>query len=300
MKWHLLTESNRPSPESRTTLGALVRSAQSRIAESGSTSPRLDAEILLRHVMKLDRVGLFMRLEEDASQDIADGFESLVDERIAGQPIAYLTGTREFMGMSFAVSPDVLIPRPETELLVGWALEWLADRVNVSIVDVGTGSGAIAVSLAALDTSERNQIVGSDVSASALDIAMGNADRLLTPFRHEMLSFGVGSLLTWRQEPVDLVLANLPYLTPGQISENPDLNPEPRGALDGGADGLDLVRELIDELPRVLSPHGAVGLELDPAQIDTVEQLLRAKYPDGEIVVISDLAGHRRHVVLKR
>jgi release factor glutamine methyltransferase len=281
------------------TLGDLVRTAQKRIAASGSDSPRLDAEVLLRHVIRADRVGLFMRLDEVASQGVADAFLELVEWRVAGQPVAYLTGVREFMGLSFHVTPEVLIPRPETELLVEWALDWIGQRSDLVVVDVGTGSGAIAVSIAALDTSGANRVIGSDISAEALRIAEGNAGRLLTPFRRPNISFARGSLLTWRQNPVDLVLANLPYLTPGQIAGNPDLDAEPRLALDGGNDGLDLVRSLIFNLPRVLAPHGAAGLEVDPEQVDAVIGLLRDAFPGEEVEVISDLAGHRRHVVMR-
>jgi release factor glutamine methyltransferase len=295
-----LTEIDRPPRDTRTKLSDLVRSAQATIAAAGSTSPRLDAEVLLRHVLNVDRVGLFVRLEEEASQGVTDAFQKLVARRIEGEPIAYLTGTREFMGLAFSVTPAVLIPRPETELLVEWALDWLTARFDVSIVDVGTGSGAIAVSLATLDTSERNRIVGSDVSATALDVAQGNADRLLTPFRRSTMSFEQGSLLEWRHDPVDLVLANLPYLTPRQIAENPELDAEPRKALDGGSEGLDLVLSLIEDLPRVLSRKGAVGLELDPSQVDMVEALLHERFPGAAVEIISDLAGHRRHIVMTR
>jgi release factor glutamine methyltransferase len=281
------------------TLGDLVRTAQKRIAASGSDSPRLDAEVLLRHVIHVDRVGLFMRLDEHASQGVAEAFLDLVERRVTGQPVAYLTGMREFMGLAFHVTPDVLIPRPETELLVEWALDWLGQRSDLVVVDVGTGSGAIAVSIAALDTSAANRVIGSDISAEALRIAEGNAARLLTPFRRPNISFARGSLLTWRQEPVDLVLANLPYLTPRQIAGNPDLDAEPRLALDGGNDGLDLVRSLIFDLPRVFAPHGAAGLEVDPDQVDAVIDLLGDAFPEAEVEVISDLAGHRRHIVMR-
>jgi release factor glutamine methyltransferase len=282
------------------TLADLVRVAQQRIAESGSETARLDAEVLLRHVLRTDRIGLFMRLNESASEGVADAFNALVDQRVAGVPVAYLTGIREFMGFAFGVSPAVLIPRPETELLVEWALGWIGQRSDLTVLDVGTGSGAIAVSLAALDTSESNAITACDVSDEALEVAKANADRLLTPFRRKRLQFVNGSLLGWRIAPVDLVLANLPYLTPSQMASNPDLAEEPALALDGGTDGLDLVRGLITDLPRVLAPRGAVGLEVDPDQVDTVMALLAEAIPEGTVEVITDLAGHRRHVVLRR
>lgn len=286
------------SSHSPTTLGQLARDAQHRLEAAGSSSPRLDAEVLLRHVMRLDRVGLFTRLDDTASEGIEQTFLHLVEQRVAGYPIAYLTGVREFMGLSFSVNPDVLIPRPETELLVEWALEWLGQREQMVVIDIGTGSGAIAVSVAALDTSERNVVIGSDTSDAALSVAKANADRLLTPFRRPSIQFQLGSLLTWRDEPADLILANLPYLTPVRIAENPDLQAEPQNALDGGQDGLELVRSLIADLPRVLASHGAVGLELDPDQTGIVNGLLLEEFPGAAIETIHDLAGHARHVVM--
>jgi release factor glutamine methyltransferase len=281
-----------------TTLAQLVLQAQQRIAAAGSSSARLDAEVLLRHVLGLDRVGLFTRMNEPVPEGIAPAYHDLVAQRVAGVPIAYLTGSREFMGMDFSVSPDVLVPRPETELLVEWALTWLSGRANAVAIDVGTGSGAIAISLAALDTSSSNTIIASDISETALNIARANADRLLTPYRRQNTHIVPGSLLDWRDGPADLVLANLPYLTPGQIAENTDLRAEPQNALDGGRDGLDLVRALIADLPRVLAPHGAAGLELDPDQTAIVTELLSTTFPGATIVTIQDLAGHPRHVVM--
>lgn len=255
--------------------------------------------MLLRHVLGIDRTGLFMRLQDVTTIDVAAAFEILVQQRIAGMPVAYLTGHREFMGLDFLVTPDVLIPRPETELLVEWAGEWLWQRDQASVVDIGTGSGAIAISLAAT-TAVSHQITGGDLSANALDIATRNADLLLAPLQRARLDFVQGSLLDWRIEPVHLILANLPYLTPDQIAGNPDLDAEPRLALDGGIDGLDLVRELIERAPDLLTPDGAIGLELDPSQVAAASVLLHRVFPTAEIAIIPDLAGHSRHIIMTR
>jgi release factor glutamine methyltransferase len=279
------------------TAEALVRQAQTEIAASGSSSPRLDAEVLMRHVLGLDRVGWFLRRADMIADHEIAAFTHLVQRRLAGEPVAYLTGVREFMGLTFHVTPAVLVPRPETELLVDWALEWLGERRDARIVDVGTGSGAIAVSIAALDTSEANPIVAADISADALAIAGANAQRLLTPFRRKRLAFVEGSLLTWRTEPIDLLLANLPYLTPSQIAGNPDLDAEPRLALDGGADGLDLVRHLIPQAVPLMAPGGAIGLELDPSQCEAVVRVLAESFPGSSPRIIEDLAGFPRHVI---
>jgi len=240
-----------------------------------------------------------MRLREPVSSDVQTTFNELVRRRTGGAPVAYLTGHREFMGLDFMVSPAVLIPRPETELLVEWAIAWLQRRQRAEVVDIGTGSGAIAISLAAtIDPS--HQVTASDISATALAIATQNANTVLSPPQRERLRFVQGSLLDWRNKPVDLILANLPYLTPDQIAGNPDLAAEPEVALDGGSDGLDLVRALIERAPDLLVDDGAIGLELDPSQMTTTNSLLQHAFPGSVISVIPDLAGHDRHIVMTR
>jgi release factor glutamine methyltransferase len=205
------------------------------------------------------------------------------------------------MGLPFHVGPGVLIPRPDTEPLIEWALAWLAGRPDARIVDIGIGSGAIGISLAAhLPASFTGEIIGIDTSEEALEIARSNASNLLPPERQQQMTFTAGSLTGPISEPVDLLLANLPYLTPEQIAENPDLDAEPRLALDGGPDGLNLVRQVINDLPRILSPGGAAGFEIDPSQAETVSSLLQATLPDSTTQVIYDLARLSRHIVVTR
>lgn len=273
----------------------LIRDAAAELAERGFETPRLDAEVLLRHVLGFDRTRFFARMQEPVTEEEAFAFRRLVARRAAGEPVAYLIGEREFMGRPFAVGPGVLVPRPETELLVEWALGWLASRPGSTVVDIGTGSGAIAVSVAAgLAPRRRDTIVGSDIAVEALAYAARNA-AAHAPGRVQLVR---GDLATWcGDRRVDLLLANLPYLTPGQLAGNPDLDAEPALALVAGADGLDAIRRLVADLPRLLHEGGAAVFELDPAQAETVAALIAAGSSGAGILIGRDLAGLPRFVV---
>jgi len=288
-----LTRLNNAEP----TIAAALRAAADRLAAARVDTPRLDAEVLLRHVLGLDRAALFVRLHDVLERTDAAAFGYLIERRLTGEPVAYLTGEREFMGLPFIVDSAVLVPRPETELLVEWALGWLATRPAATVLDVGTGSGAIALGLAAhLFANWRGAIVATDVSAGALAVAAANRARLGLARRVPLVR---GDLATWCRGPVDLLLANLPYLRPDQVAANPDLRAEPALALVGGADGLVLVRRLVADAPRLLAPGGALGLEIDPSQADAVRALIAASLPDAAIEVRPDLAGLARHVVAR-
>ena len=269
--------------------------AQHLCGAAGSETPRLDGEVLLRHVLGIDRAALYGRMTEPLTSAQAAAFLTLLGRRVAGEPVAYLTGFKEFMGLGFAVGPGVLIPRPETELLVEWALAWLNDRPQTTVVDVGVGSGAIALSVAALTPPDAEvEVIGIDASSSALAWARRNRRGLGLDGRVVLLE---GDLTTGMADAsADVVLSNLPYLTPQQVDENPWLAMEPAEALIGGADGMDFVHRLIDDVPRVLRPGGAVGIEIDPSQAEATQRLLAAALPDAMISVIEDLAGLPRHV----
>ena len=282
-----------------TTLSEALRVGRTRLASSQTESPGLDAEVLLRHVLGIDRTALFAQLREPIVPAAFGEYQRVLEERARGVPVAYLTGTREFMGLSFTVGPGVLVPRPETEVMVEWAIAWLRQRVRnqTTVVDVGTGSGAIAISIAAAMGSDwPGLVLAVDISAQALSMATRNRDRLGVEHR---VCFVQGSLLSWLEDPVDLVLANLPYLRADQISENPQLAAEPSLALDGGPDGLFLIRELLADAPRILAPGGAIGLEIDPGQRDEVRTLARAAFPGSRLQVLPDLAGRNRHVTVQ-
>lgn len=279
------------------TITGALREASEALAAASET-PRLDAEVLLRRVLGLDRTGLFVRLRDPLLPADRSAFEDLVGQRLAGAPVAYLTGEREFMGLPFAVRPGVLIPRPDTEGLVEWALERLATGPGATVVDVGTGSGAIALALAALlPPVWTGRILAADRSAEALAVARENRARLDPRGRVTLVR---GDLATWSAGGVDLLLANLPYLRPGQVAANPALAAEPALALVGGADGLDPIRRLVNDVPRLLAPGGALGLEIDPSQAGEAARLVGAALPDARIETRPDLAGLARFVLADR
>jgi release factor glutamine methyltransferase len=278
-------------------IAGVLRLASERLAAGGSETPRLDAEVLLRHVLGLDRTGLFLRLPEPLGPEERKTFTGLVERRLRGEPVAYLTGEREFMGLPFRVRAGALVPRPETEGLVEWALAWLKARPPATVLDVGTGSGAIVLALAALAPAGwTGTAIGSDTSVAALAIAVENRRRLGLDGRVWLVH---GDIAGWCRGPVDLLLANLPYLRPDQVEGNPGLRSEPALALVGGPDGLDLIRGLVVDAPRLLAPGGAIGLEIDPSQAMTVVDLLSVAMPGAATEVRPDLAGFARHVVVQ-
>lgn len=227
------------------TLAYLVRQAADRLRGqlSHEQNAALDAEVLARHVLGWDRARWLADAREPAPPDFAARFEALVSRRAAGEPVAYITGTREFWGLDFEVSPAVLVPRPETEVLVEAALKAIDARFGgtARVADVGTGSGCIAVALA--HSRPGVAVVATDVSAEALAVARRNA------LRHGVAG-RVAFLLAPALEgvgPVDLVVSNPPYIGTGEAGGvTADVRRhEPHGALFSGADGLDVIRALL-------------------------------------------------------
>ena len=273
----------------------LLTSGAARLRNVGIDTPDLDAALLLGYVLGFDRAALYAHVLDDAPTGVPEAFAALIVRRLHREPVAYLTGTKEFMGLTFAVSPSVLVPRPETELLVEWARQRIAARTDsTQVVDVGTGSGAIAVALAAMTPSAC--LYASDISRETLAIARRNARRHDVAGR---IAFVRGDLLSWLGKPVGMILANLPYLTDTQ-TDSADLHAEPRGALaGGGADGFALYRALIPQVPARLAPGGAFAFEIDPAQAEIAASLCKAVFPMAAIAVHADLAGHARFVTVE-
>ncbi|MCL6612692.1 MAG: peptide chain release factor N(5)-glutamine methyltransferase [Peptococcaceae bacterium] len=255
---------------------------------------RVDAEALLGHCTGRDRAALYRDGPDRLSPGQEETFRRLLERRAGGEPLAYITGHKEFMGLDFLVGPAVLIPRPETELLVEKALEILKDLPAPVVADVGTGSGAIAVSLAVFLESAR--IYATDISPGALEVARENAARNGVL---ERVEFRRGDLL----EPLldipgfkaDLAAANLPYVPSSEI---PGLMPEvrdhePREALDGGPDGLDHYRRLVPQARELLRDGGRLLMEIAPGQGAALREILG---PGWRVEVFPDLAGRERLV----
>jgi release factor glutamine methyltransferase len=273
----------------------LLARGAAQLRASGIDTPELDAAVLLAHLLGINRAALYARGLDPIPKELHSTFASLLAERARGVPVAYLTGTKEFMSLPFRVTPAVLVPRPETELLVEWAVAWLATRhQHTTVVEVGTGSGAIGVSVAKLAPGAT--MIASDISVAALFVAMENArEHGIT----ERMCFVCGDLLTWLGRPVGLLLANLPYLTDAQAGSH-ELAAEPRIALAGGdSDGFRLYRALLAQAVNRLNRGGALAFEIDPSQAEIARLLCLATFPSATVTVHNDLAGLARFVTVE-
>ena len=263
-------------------------------------SPRTDAQLLLASVIGRDRAWLLAHGDSFLSRPQSERFGELCEKRASGMPVAYILGTAGFYGREFVVNDKVLVPRPESEVLVEDMLAYLRSRLDpaypkqlLTVLDIGTGSGAIACTLAAEIAAVT--VEGVDISLAALKVAEHNARRFNVfakcKFRFGDLASGIGD------RHVDAVVANLPYIPTGQIPKRPDpLSFEPPEALDGGPDGLDLYRRLLPMLPPLLKPGALVLLEAAPPTIAGLVELARASFPRDDILVGHDLGGLERYV----
>ena len=286
------------------TVVTLVGLAVDRLTAAGSGSPRLDAELLLAQALGTDRTGILAHPEALAGDGPRQAFEAAIARRERGEPVAYIRGFREFHGLAIATDRRALIPRPETELLVDAALGVVGARLTAAprpagspalrVADVGTGSGAIAVALVAALRRRRmaDQVLvdASDLSADALQLARENAASHGVADR---MTFVVRDLLPERVgPPYTVICANLPYVATGDLAVlAKDLAFEPPTALDGGPDGLALVRRLLDLLPGTLAADGVALLEIGADQEEAVMGEAAARLPGWTCVVMADLAG---------
>ncbi len=276
-----------------TTIREAWRLGRARLQDS--LSPALDARLLLEHASGRDHAYLIAHDDEPLAAGALVAYERLLERAVAHEPIPYLLGHAPFFGREFIVTQDVLIPRPETEQLVEYALAWGRARGELRAVDVGTGSGCIAVSLAA--SLPRATIVAVDVSPAALSVAAANAAR------HASGRVGLvrGNLLEAIAPGFDLITANLPYIAPEEWPTLPIgvKSYEPVLALDGGEGGLRLIRELLPQAAERLRPGGLLLLEIGWRQGEAVVALAGASFPGSAVAVIPDFAGHDRIVAVQ-
>jgi len=268
--------------------------ARGTLADNNIDEASLEGEVLLRHALGISRVQLYTDFDVDLSQAHEESLRELLERRIQGEPSAYITGHREFYGIDFNINPNVLIPRPETELLVEKAISLAQSHAISSIADIGTGCGAVAISLAV--NLPGVTIYATDISAPALEVARCNcrkhgvADRIV---------FLEGDTLKPLPGPVDLIIANLPYVGEPDLRRGGPLSYEPALALNGGKDGLDMIRTLCRQAGRKISNRGLILLEIGQGQAETVTALFQETFPSARIEVASDLAGIERIVCLR-
>ena len=265
--------------------------AREMLAEADIEDAPLESELLLRHILKISQVELYQDPEREIEPAQAKKFWALVKRRLSGEPTAYITGHREFYGLDFYVDPHVLIPRPESELLVEKTLALAQTHPAASIAEIGTGSGAIAISLAL--NLPKAKIYATDISESALKVALSNCRRHGVADRVQLLQ---GDMLAPLPEAVDIIVANLPYVSQAELSRLSDF--EPQLALDGGADGLAQIEKLCRQVSNRLRRRGFLLLEIGQGQEKAVTALLRRLFPSAGIEIFPDLSGIARVVLL--
>jgi len=283
-------------PEGARTVLDVVRLSTTYLSEHGSDSARLDSELLMAHALEIERLGVYLQYDRPLADDELDTVRTLLRRRGRGEPIAHLTGRREFYGRSFRVSPAVLIPRPETETLVERALKVAREQGGeLRIADLGTGSGCLACTLAA--ELPGATVIASDLSAAALTVAAENAEALGVAGR---VLFVEGGWTEGLVADLDLVVSNPPYVTSAEMEELPrDVTFEPRLALDGGPDGLDAYRDLLPAVALRAPRVSWVGLEVDSRRADAVAEISRRVWPEAAIVIVDDLTRRPRVVEIR-
>lgn len=285
-------------------IGRLLENAAARLSSAGIASHRLDAELLLAHILNVRRAAILARAEASVEDEEAARFEEMVTRRAARVPVAYIVGSKEFWSLDFAVNPAVLIPRPETETVVEEALRALASTASPKpvAVDVGTGAGPIAVSL--LHERPDLEVLAIDLSEAALAVARANAERHGVASR---IHFHRGDLLApllARSSPrVDLVVSNPPYVGLDEPVDPEVAAAEPKEAIFGGREGSEVIERLVPQAAKALAPGGHLVLEISPAR----ERAVRGFLGSGagalfwtDVKIVPDLAGRARVVSARR
>jgi release factor glutamine methyltransferase len=289
----------------------LVATATERLRRSGSPSPRLDAELLVANAFGRDRAWLTAHPEASLDAGAASTLAGWLDRRAGGEPIAYIRGFKEWLSLRVITDRRALIPRPETELLAEAAIEEIAgrlvrDTLPIAAWEVATGSGAVTLALALRFRTSvalgRVRLAATDLSPEALELASEN---LAAHGVAGLVALGTGDLLEPAVLPAplkpDVVIANLPYLTSDEASSGEgSLRHEPRAALDGGPDGLAMVRRLLDQLPERLARGGTALLEIGADQADAVREHAAGLHVPATVGTLRDLAGFERVVRIDR
>jgi release factor glutamine methyltransferase len=259
----------------------LLREAAQYLTTKGIPNGRLDAEVLMAHVLGWQRIDLYLRHDQPMAGEELDRFREAIRRRSQREPLAYITGTKEFWSLLFRVTPRVLIPRPETEVLVEAAVQAIRERETrregpLRVLEIGTGSGAAAIALAT-EVGEGIQLFATDRSPEALEIAMANARALNAEGRVRFLQGDLFEALGPNQTPFSVILSNPPYVDAEQMEGlEPEIRDyEPREALDGGDEGLAVIGRIIREAPRRLEAGGALLLEVGDGQRASIEEILR-------------------------
>lgn len=277
------------------TIGAILKWTGQYFNDKGVDNPRLDAEVLLSHILGKDRLYLYVHFDQPLNKAELAAFREAVKKRVMHLPVAYITGHKEFMGLDLAINARVLIPRPDTEILVETALHYLKGADKPDIVDLGAGSGAIIVSMLVKIPAAAG--VAVDISAEALTVVQANAVKHQVS---ERLTIKQGDLFAPVAGQVfDAILSNPPYIPDRDIAVlAPEVQREPRLALAGGKDGLDFYRRIVDKGPAYLKPGGFVALEVGIDQAQAVAAM--AEQSDCLKVdrIVKDYAGIDRVVVL--
>ena len=273
-------------------VGGVLASTRKQL-ESAVLDAGIEAEVLLRHASGKDRVGLYASLNEPIEPPAALQLSELVRRRLGGEPLAYIIGRREFYGLDLQVTPDVLVPRQETESLVDTAIEFIASRTLdgwANIADVGTGSGAIAVALAR--QLPHATVIATDISAPALLVA--DANRRLNSVA-DKVHLVQCDLLRGLDGPFDAIVSNPPYIATSELSGlMADVRTEPAQALDGGVDGLKVTERLVRQSLGRLTPNGGLFIEIAPEQAGPIAVLVDRWMPGFRTLIIDDLSGSPR------
>ena len=265
---------------------------------AGIPEPGLEPEVMLTDVLGVPRHRIYAYQDDAIPEEAATALEKVVERRLRREPLAYILGHREFYGVDLTVGPGVMVPRPETEMLVERALLVCLERMDrpgLVVADVGTGSGGIAVNLAMHLPGVA--LYATDISAESIAIAGANVEKFNLGGRITLLE---GDLLEPLPGRVDVVVANLPYIPSGRLEElQPELAWEPRGALDGGEDGMDVLRRLMGQASGKLAADGVMLLEIDEGQGQPLRRLASRLFPGAVTSVEEDLAGLERLFVLE-